>query len=154
MGVRDAFDEAVGAESSQVVGDLAGGDGVGSRPAELGGERAEVAVGEAVELGRKVSSADSRAWLRCWPSRSPGMRVPVAVMTGSVMVCRASVPVIGSWLSRWTRSRRRLAEKPISRSAGRLVSRFPISKSRVSLMVVSVRRARPSLWYCLIRVCL
>ena len=25
---------------------------------------------------RKISSADSRAWLRCWPRRSPGTRVP------------------------------------------------------------------------------
>ena len=70
------------------------------------------------------------------------------------MARRASVPVIGSWPSRWTCSRRRLAEKPISRSAGRLVSRLPIEKSVVSLMVVSVRNALPSLWYCLIRVCL
>ena len=37
---------------------------------------------------------------------------------------------------------------------GQVVSRLPIPKSRVSLMVVSVRRARPSLWYCLILVCL
>ena len=82
------------------------------------------------------------------------MRVPAAVVTGAVMVCRASAPVIGSWLIDWTRSRRRLAVEPISRSAGRLISRFPIPKSRVSLMVVSVRKALPSLWYCLIRVCL
>ena len=47
-----------------------------------------------------------------------------------------------------------MAEKPTSRRAGRLHSRLPIQKSRVSLMVVSVRRALPSLWYCLIRVCL
>ena len=47
-------------------------------------------------------------------------------------------------------SGRRLAVKPFCRSAGRLVSRLPIRKSQVSLMVVSVRRARPSLWYCLI----
>jgi len=63
---------------------------------------------------------------------------------GAVMVCRASVPVIGSWLIDWTRSRRRLAVEPISRSAGRLVSRFPIRKSVLSLMVVSVRSAFPS----------
>jgi hypothetical protein len=70
------------------------------------------------------------------------MRWPVAVVTGSVMAASASAPSVGSWLSRWTRSRRRLAEKPISRSAGRLVSRFPMAKS-VSLMVVSVRSALP-----------
>jgi len=54
-----------------------------------------------------------------------------------------------SALVRWTSSRRRLAEKPIPRSAGRLWSRLPTPKSRVSLMVVSVRRARPSLWFLL-----
>jgi hypothetical protein len=62
--------------------------------------------------------------------------VPVAVVMGAVMACRASAPVIGSWLIDWKRSRRRLAVQPISRSAGRLVSRFPIRKSVVSLMVV------------------
>jgi hypothetical protein len=66
------------------------------------------------------------------------------VVTAPVMAVRALVPVIGSWPSRWTRSRRRLAEKPISRSAGRLVSRFPIEKSVLWLTVVSVRRAFPS----------
>ena len=53
------------------------------------------------------------------------------VAWSALMAGRASVPVIGSWLSDWTRSRRRLAVKPISRSAGRLVSRFPIRKSVV-----------------------
>ena len=82
------------------------------------------------------------------------MRCPVSVVIGSCTAVNASAARIGLWLSRWTPSRRRLAEKPISRSAGRLVSRFPIPKSRVSLIVVSVRSARPSLWYCLILVCL
>ena len=40
---------------------------------------------------------------------------------------------------------------PISRSAGRFVGRFPIPKSLVSVMMVSVRGAFP---YCLIVVCL
>ena len=80
--------------------------------------------------------------------------MPVPVVSAAVMVSSASAPVIGSWPSDWTRSRRRLAWVPISRRAGRLVSRLPIPKSVVSLMVVSVRNALPSLWYCLIRVCL
>jgi len=79
------------------------------------------------------------------------MRVPVAVVTGAVTVCRDRAPVIGSWPIRWTPSRRRLAVSPISRSAGRFVGRFPIPKSLVSVMVVSVRGAFP---YCLIVVCL
>jgi hypothetical protein len=38
--------------------------------------------------------------------------------------------------------------------SGQVGQPLPIEKSRVSLMVVSVRRARPSLWYCLIVACL
>ena len=44
-----------------------------------------------------------------------------------------------------TSRRRRLAEKPILRKAGRLSRLLPMLKSRVLLMVVSVRRARCSL---------
>ena len=51
VAVRDAFDQAVGSESAQVVGGLAGGDGGRVQAAELGGQLAQVAVGEAVELG-------------------------------------------------------------------------------------------------------
>ena len=80
------------------------------------------------------------------------MRVPVSVTIGAVRSVNAWAPRIGSWLRRWTPSRRRLAVKPICRRAGRLVSRFDSPKSRVSLIVVSVRSALPSLWYCLILV--
>ena len=41
---------------------------------------------------RNSGSAVSRAWLRCSPRHRPGMRVPVAVVTGAVTVCRASGP--------------------------------------------------------------
>jgi hypothetical protein len=50
-------------------------------------------------------------------------------------------PIRQSWLRCSTRKRRRLAAKPISRNAGRLERARPISKSYVSLIVVSVRRA-------------
>jgi hypothetical protein len=72
------------------------------------------------------------------------MRVPVSVVIGAVSSVKARAPWIGSWLRRWTRSRRWLAVKPICRSAGRLISRFDSLKSPVSLIVVSVRSARPS----------
>src|ERR1035437_3908052 len=45
---------------------------------------------------RKISNAASSAWLRCWPRRSPGTRVPFSVTVGSVRVCRSRAPVIGS----------------------------------------------------------
>ena len=94
-----------------------------------------------------MSRAWSRAWTRASPKRSPGIRVPVSVRIGAVSSVKARAPRIGSWLMVWTPSRRRLAEKPICRSAVRFwsVSRLDSPKSRVSLIVVSVRSARPSL---------
>jgi hypothetical protein len=78
------------------------------------------------------------------------MRVPAGLMMGAARLVKAWAPRMGLWLMVWTPSRRRLAVKPICRRAGRFVSRLDSPKSRVSLMVVSVRIALPSLWYCLI----
>ena len=50
VAVWHAFDQAVGSESSQVVGGLARGDRGGVQAAEFAGEPAQVAVGEPVEL--------------------------------------------------------------------------------------------------------
>ena len=50
VAVRDAGDEAAGFESAQVVGGLAGGDRPGLQSTQLGGERAQIAVGEPVGL--------------------------------------------------------------------------------------------------------
>ena len=105
-----------------VVGHLCGGDGAGVESAQLGDSCAQIS-GEAVGVRRgNTSSAESKARLRWSAKRSPGTRVPVAVVRVPVMACSAWVPVMGSQLSRWTCSRRRAVE-PISRSAGRLVSR-------------------------------
>src|SRR3954454_18894643 len=82
---------------------------------------------------RKVSNAENRAWLRGFPIGSPGTRLPCAVSTGSVTSWRAAVPAIGSWSSRWTPSRRRLAEKPIFRSADRFTR--PFRKAEVAGVV-------------------
>lgn len=49
----------------------------------------------------------------------------MAVVTGSVMAASAVAPSVGLWLSRWTRSRRRLAEKPICRKGGQVGQPFP-----------------------------
>ena len=73
------------------------------------------------------------------------MRCPSWVVIGWCTAVKASAARIGLWLSRPALSRRLLAVKPTSRRAGRLVSRFPMPKSRELLMVVSVRSARPSL---------
>src|SRR6266511_3149587 len=81
---------------------------------------------------RWMSRACSSACTRGSPKRSPGMRVPASVTIGVVRLVSAWAPRIGSWLRCWTPSRRRLAVKPICRSAGRLVSRLDSPKSRVS----------------------
>src|SRR5664280_1438109 len=73
------------------------------------------------------------------------MRVPSLPTRGAVRSRNAWAPRTGSWLMRWTPSRRRLAGKPICRRAARFVSRLDSPKSRVSLIVVSVRSALPSL---------
>ena len=73
-----------------------------------------------------------RTCRRCTAYRSAGaIRVPVddALVLAAVLAMRLGV-------EGWTRSRRRLAWKSISRRAGRCVGRFPRWKSRVSLMVV------------------
>ena len=50
MGVRDFADQAVGAESAEVVGHLPGGDGIGWQAAEVRGQAPQVTVGEPVGL--------------------------------------------------------------------------------------------------------
>src|SRR6478609_4548895 len=50
MRVRDLSDEAVAAQSAQVVGHLPGGDGLRGQTAELSGEAPQVLVGEPVWL--------------------------------------------------------------------------------------------------------
>jgi len=72
------------------------------------------------------------------------MRLPSWWMMGAVRLVKAFAPWTGSWLMRWTPSRRRLAVKPICRRAGRFVSRLESPKSLVSLIVVSVLIALPS----------
>jgi len=58
------------------------------------------------------------------------------MVMGSVICASARAAAIGLWPSRWVASSRRLAWKPTCRSAGRFLSRLPIPKSRVSLIVV------------------
>src|SRR5659263_213481 len=98
---------------------------------------------------RWTSRACRSAWTRTSPKRIPGMRVPSLPTRGAVRSRNAWAPRTGSWLMRWTPSRRRFAGKPICRRAARFVSRLDSPKSRVSLIVVSVRSALPSLWYLL-----
>ena len=59
---------------------------------------AEIFVGEAVGLEPKQRQRGEQGIAAPFtPGRRPGMRVPVAVVTGAVTVCRDRAPVIGSW---------------------------------------------------------
>jgi hypothetical protein len=49
----------------------------------------------------------------------PAVRVPAGLITGLIKAVRVAAPGAGSWLIRWTSSRRLLAVKPISFSSGR-----------------------------------
>src|SRR6059036_895523 len=78
----------------------------------------------------------------------------------TIVLGRSGHPIkgghIGGWLSVCSfgvTERRRLADSPTARRACQFSAqtRRPISKSSVLQMTVSVRRARPSLKYCLIR---
>ena len=76
------------------------------------------------------------------------VRVPAGLMNGWVRAVTVAAPSAGTRLIRWTSSRGQLTVKPISFSSGRCIPLATL-KSRVSLMVVSVLSAMPSLWYCL-----
>ena len=141
--------------SPQVVGRLSGGHGAGEESQQGREMRAQVAVGEAPHGQAEDGQQREQRHRPGSPRRNPATRVQLSPMvTGSLTCWSTWAAAIGSWPSRWVASSRRLAEKPTCRSAGRFLSRLPMAKSRVSLIVVSVRIALSSLWYCLILLCL
>ena len=105
---------------------------------------------------RNMTRADSSAWVRTASNGRADARCWLTTI-GSATARKASSPMVGSLLRRSTSRRRLLAQKSTWGGSGRLHSRFPILKSWLSwlsLMVVSVRSALPSLCYCLILLCL
>src|SRR6266511_342173 len=79
---------------------------------------------------------------------------PSGVVDGRVTCWRVTTSGAGRASTAWASHRRRLACSPTARRARQLslVTRRPIPKSRVSQITVSVRNARCSLKYCLIRL--
>ena len=117
--VRDALDEAVDAEPPQVVGELPAGHGLGVKPQQGREVVAQVAVGETVgqqpeDAQRRQQGLHARAGER-HPGGAGAGRADDGLGEGG----RAAAPSAGSWLIRWTSSRRLLAVKPISFSSGR-----------------------------------
>ena len=128
MAVRDPFNEAVQPEPPEVVGHRAGrigrriaalelGDVIAQLPMpEAGGGKCEEAEGVHQCVDAAVAEAKTGGPLS-WTS------------TGAVTAWRWSSPMRQSWLRDSTCNNRRLAAKPISRSAGRLWSARPMAKS-------------------------
>ena len=81
----------------------------------------------------------------------PGMRAPVSVISGAVrsVMLGAADRVVAEALDAQEAPVGGEADLPQGGQAGQPLER---PKSRVSLIVVSVRSALPSLWYCLILV--
>ena len=82
-------------------------------------EGAQVAVGETVGQQPEGAQGGEQGLDAGLVRGRPAVRVPAGLMTGWVRAARAAAPSAGSWLIRWTPSRRLLAVKPISFSSGR-----------------------------------
>jgi hypothetical protein len=128
-GSGNALDEAVQAQPSQVVSDLPAGHEVGGLPEQGRQVAAQVGVGEAVRQQAEDAQDGEESLGAGVGEAQPGHSGAGRGDDGSVTWARAPAPAMGLWLSVWAPSRRRLAVKPICRSAGRLVSLFPIPKS-------------------------
>ena len=154
VGAGDALDQAVLAEPAQVVGGLAGGDRAG-RPAEVFGEKLPQV---AVEEPAGVQPEDQQDVQECL---GPGVGEPQpggagAVfagdgVAGGVQGVGAGDGVVAESLDAKQAPVGGVADLP---QGGQVSQPFADAEVRVWLMVVSVRRAVPSLWYCLIWVCL
>ena len=157
-GVRDAGDEVVFAEAAQVVSHLPGGDVLGGLAEELGAIRVRSSrlVKPAGQQPVDEQGLQQRVDARVAEPQS-GDAGAAGHDDGAVRAVKARAPWMGSWLM--GSGRRAGAGWPQSRSAGepgrpgQPLLGMPKSAG-ASLMVVSVRSALASLWYCLILVCL
>ena len=109
VGARDALDEAVLTQPPQTVGGLTGLRAADGRPRSWLSSARRSRLRNPRGCSRKISRMCSSAWVRGSVRRSPAMRAPLSWMTGSQAERSTLAPVMGSWLSRWTASSRRLA---------------------------------------------
>ncbi len=147
---RDADDEAPAAQPSQVVCHLVGSVGVSEERLD---EAAQVPMAEAMDLkpivaercqqghDARIAEAQSRDAIAVGEQGSLETREIFAV----------ALTAVGETLAA---SRRRLAPWPMVLSCQKFGRALPTPKSAGSLTVVSVRRAWPSLKYCLTWQCL
>lgn len=139
MGAGKTGDETASTQSTEVTGHLVGAVGA----EQLVDESAQLAIAEGLELQAEETEGSKGS-----PKRSAETRWQSA-MVGHWRSCSCSVARAQSSASRSVVRRRRLTVWPIALSFGMLAMPLGIAKSAGSLMVVSVRRARTSLKYCL-----
>ena len=95
--------------------------------------------------------APARAWTRESPKRMAVAFRPAALAVGCAVRPEAGFARTQLWLARSVCGSRVLSARAVSCSSLRLCRRRLIRRPVGELMTVSVRRARPSLRYCLIR---
>src|SRR5271163_1387582 len=139
------------AQPTQVVGDLSRAQLAGLFPQQWSKMLAYILVGKCA-MDEKEQQQDVQESLHARIGEAQRRRALVIHGDWSLHILEGGFADEAVVTDAWTSSSRRLAAKPILRSSGRFSMRRPMAKSRVSLMVVSVRSACPSLWYCLMRV--
>src|SRR6266511_356324 len=151
VGVLDAADEAVEAQASQVVGHLPVAVGGAEQTANQG---AQALVGEAG--GRQQGGAQGADQGHDPRIAEPKCRVlrPAVSTVGCAIRSKAGLASTQPWPTRSASRMRRLHARALVWSSSRLCSRALQPRSRGALTTVSMRIARPSLRYCLIRECL
>ena len=124
-GERDALDEPVQPQPAQVVGHAAATVLLhGQAPMKRCRGLAQVPVPEAVRQHPEASSAASRDCTRGSPKRRAEARCR-STTRGRWRSSNVPAPMAQSWLTFWTRSRRRLAANPIFLRSSRFFSRLP-----------------------------
>ena len=152
MALRARVDEAVQPQPAQVIGHTAGSETIGL----VGPERRRVAR---LVSGREAARQEQKGIAReeqenSRIGESACLRPAGIDHDGTIHLAWKALFAQGaSWLRLEPPAGVGWPEADLPQ-AGRFFSRLPMPKSRVLLMVVSVRSAQPSLWYCLMRALL
>jgi hypothetical protein len=153
MGPSDPLDQAVQAKSPQVVRHLTRCHVVGRLPQQGGPTVPQVAVGE---TSGQETEHQQRAEQRLHrhvgePQAAGALPTDLDRFIDTAERVLADGTVLADSLDVEKTSVGVEADPP---QGGQVAQPFADAEVAVSLIVVSVRRARPSLWYCLIRECL
>jgi hypothetical protein len=143
MAVRDSLDDAVKAEAAKVVGQFSGGVISWIQAQQLRHKETHFRIGEPAELKTEYGQHGEQSLdaLVTEPQSRGSLTIDLSRTDYPVKCILPNRAIVGNLLD--------VEKTPVGRSrsasAGRFFNSLPIPKSRVLLMVVSVRSARPSL---------